>query len=1502
MQNIFSKLAVLLFSIIIWSSANISHASQIIRLAPAEGLSQSYVNTLILDKKGFLWLATEGGLNRYDGYQVLTVKGPQGVLDEEMIDAMYQDPQGRIWITSRSFGLYSYDPQQDTFRKYMSLPRSEEESLLFGVNSMLSKNADQLWLARGDNVSLLDINSGQINIEIPLPIDKEMGFVRALMAVGDYLFIASSQGTFVYHEKLKKLILIKHIDNENHEFQLHTKSLALLDPETLLIGAVKGLYKVDISQLEKKFEYEDNRWEYETLISDLNIWKIVPKSDNVVLGTDKGLMYLDTDSKQVVRDQRIAQSQYSLTDTTIVDFIEDQQGALWVATKMDGAFYLPKKQSSFINVNSLTVKGEGFSHSNVWDLQAYDGKIWAATNDGLTCYNPPTGKTANYLKGYLGEAIQPEFSVYRMLLYRDEFWLLTNRGLFAFNPKTHDIRRPLVKGSQYQEVMQGPVFGTALLQTGELYFVNSDEGFFHYDIESQTLLKLAGDLQTQDPFLSMGFTKPLSDKPDQPLYFYGGVLYRFKLKTQTLEKVYAIPNANEHSPDNVLTYTIDKNNILWLALSNMGLIGLTLEGYEVAHTIDLRQLKLETPMYEMHQDKAGMIWMSSHKGIWRLDPDNLHMQQFTTKDGLYSNEFNWGASDQLQDGSLVYGSLKGFTWFDPAVNRPKKPLLSRVNITSVELMSRKLDINGLKEIEYLELNHDDIGLEVAFSAMIFDFKDRVVYEYQISGGQKTLTRSNNRVVFPKLNPGNYQLKVWAKDPFTGDYTEPAKLNINVKYPYWRSPMALGVYILFALLSFSLWMYRKNKVEQMIIAAHKETQNSEARLKLALESSGSGVWDWQLDNHLIYQPRLTTELDYPHDNVTLDEYLKIIHPNDRALFRIEWLEFVSTNKGTFNCTYRLQHKQGYWRWYKDYGKVIAWRETIPERVTGTYTNLTRERIFEERARLFGAAFEQTRDWVFILDKNMRIQACNTALQQAFQIEAKPESSTKLHLGLSRQARMSYLRAMTLLKPGEHYSAEERLTQPSGEVCFVLIKVSAVAGSNGELENYVVVMTDISSQKRTEQELYQLANYDVVTQLPNKVLFIDRVQHALSQGQNHAPVMVVALRFKRLKRYQEALSAEQYTATVRHLVSIIRQCFREQDSIGVEGAHEFYILMEQAKDVSEVTRCISEIMQHFDKPITINGHDLSLDVCFGVAYSPEDGVEAFSLCQNAKLALSHAMHQPHTGVHFFKQEMNKQVQRSFLLEKDLRRAIENGDFSNSYQPIISGTSKTIDGFEVSINWPNYLQCDAKDIEKSVAQTGLCSSIMLLTLERALIELKQWHGHNNELYVALNLSALDFQNPQLISQIRSVLTRTGVTGRYVAFEITESIMMSDIPCVIETMYQLKVLGCRLFMDDFGTGYASLTYLKQFPIDVLKIDRSFVADIGIDNEHEVIVHASLSLAHSLGMQCIAEGITTPEQLRFLRMLGCDYFQGPLFCEPQLGEHINELCEKNWQPVFSSI
>ncbi|MBQ4861650.1 EAL domain-containing protein [Pseudoalteromonas sp. MMG013] len=1473
-------------------------ASEVTRLSPSEGLSQSYVNTLVIDNKGYLWLSTEGGLNRYDGYQVLRVKGPQGELEEVMIDRIYQDPLNRIWIASRRLGLYSYDPEHDKYQKYLEVAQSQEEMLEQSVNQMLSKSDTQLWLGRGDNVALLDISTGKVSIEVHLPIDKQSGHVRKLLRKNEYLFIATSEGAFVYHLDSKILKRITHVDTPEHNLQLHTKSFALQGENTLLIGAVNGLYQVDISQLGDLTD-ENYQWENQHLIKELNIWKIVVKPNSLLLGTDKGLMHFNTIDGVLTRDERISKSRYTLTDNSIIDFLEDKYGALWVATKRDGAFYIPKRKTHFHNVNNGSVKGTGFSHSTVWSLLEYKGVIWASTNDGLTSYDLSTNETKTYLKGYMGEAVMPEFSISRSYLYKDKIWLESSRGLFVFDPNTYEVSRPQVQTAAHQKVIEDYLYGMLLMPNGRLYFIHPSEGFYYYDIDNKELKQLEGDIAARNPFLSYAFLAPLPDEPSYPLYYSGGVLYRLNPETSELTEIYAVPDANENLPVSLLTYTVDKNNVLWLAFSNFGLVGLSLDGFEVIHTIDLKKLNLGTPMYGMHQDRADMIWMSSHKGIWRLDPDNLHLQQFTTKDGLFTNEFNGGSSIKLSDGRVVYGSLKGFTIFSPRENRPKQPLLSRINITSVELMSRKLHSYGLKTFGDIVLNHDDIGLEVAFSAMVFNYQQSIVYEYQISGSQKILTRGNNRVTFPKLNPGNYQLKVWAKDPLTGDYTQPAKLNIRVRYPMWRSPIALAIYLMLVLFIFGLWLYRKSRIEQMIIAAHKETQNSEARLKLALESSGSGVWDWHLHSQLIYQPRLFSELEYAQNNICLDDYLQLIHPSDRAIFRLEWLEFVSTNKGVFDCTYRLKHAKGHWRWYKDFGKVMAWQEGTPERVTGTYTNLTRERMFEERARLFGAAFEKTRDWVFILDKNLRIQACNTALQQAFNIEAEPKSSTNLHLGLSRQTRMRYLRRMTDLKMGEHISAEDQLILANSQICHVLIKISAVEGVNGELHNYVVVLTDISSQKRTEQELYQLANYDTLTGLPNKALFIDRTEHAIEQMYGTQPVAVLAIKFKRLQHYQDSYDSDFYDVLIKQLANTLKCCFRDHDSLAIGVSQEFYVLMEQIEDISQITRYINCLMNRFEPPVKVLEHSCNIQLSIGVAMYPEDALNAFTLSDRAKIALNHAM--KHYGNHyqFYQTELNLQVQKGIEISKMLELANQRNEFCNLYQPIINGTSKVIDGFEVMLHWPTDALYRRDELTDAAEQSGLISELMLQTLERALIELKQWHLFAPQLYISVNLSPLDFQYPELISKIGDTLKRTQVDGKHVVFEISEPVMMTDIPHALERMYQLKVLGCRLFMDDFGTSYASLTYLKKLPVDVLKIDKGFIQDIGVDNEHEVIIHSILSLAHSLGIQCIADGIENKTQMKFLRLLGCDYFQGSHFSEPILGEKIADLLTLTWQHRF---
>ncbi|BDF95353.1 EAL domain-containing protein [Pseudoalteromonas sp. KAN5] len=1477
--------------------------AQVKRLSPSEGLSQSYVSNMLIDNSGYLWLATEGGLNRYDGYQVVHIAGPNGELDEAMIDVLYQDPAGYIWIASLVAGLFRYDPSTDSYQQFLSKPISEEQVLSQSVFTMLATDDKSLWIGRGWDFARLDLATGQIETIFELPGERDRGTViRNLLHYKDYIFIAASSGAYVYHIPTGQYRKLEHLSKEpEHAYQNYVKSLAIGENEQLYVGAVRGLYQVDISDLPTMFERPDIPFKNKTILADLNVWKIINEHSTLELGTDKGLFKLNLTTGELIKNKRLEESKYSLVDPSIIDIVKDRNGAMWAATKSDGAFYLPYDNYHFENMNASMLSGDGLSHPSIWGITEFENKLWLATHNGLTAVDLKTNQSQVFLKDYQADLFTTAFNIYKITPYKNRLWLYTNRGIFSFDPQSHEIFPAKTADPSQQHLITGKVHGSILMPTGDLFYVHSDHGMFVYNVDSQTITSLGGEFESFEPFLSYGFFPPLSTKPESPLFFNAGVLYQVDPNTFALTKIYTVPEQHENLAVNVMSYVVDNNNVLWISLSNFGLIGLDATTYQLLYTIDLDKNKLGTLMYDMVLDEMGMIWMSSHKGIWRLNPENKHFQQFTTSEGLASTEFNSGAVTRLKTGQIVYGTLKGFTYFYPNENHPKHGLIDHVNITSIDLMSRELSTDLKQPIKKIVLEHDDIGLEVAFSAMAFNYQERIIYEYQLSDGQKSYTRNNNRVLFPKLNPGRYQLKVWATDPMTGDYTAPAVLDIVVKYPLWRAPQFMVLYAVVFFVLIASWVMRRNRIQQLLLAAHRESQESEARLKLALEGSRSGVWDWHSSSPIIYQPRLKNELGYDVESVNLDDYLAKIHPKDKQNFRIEWLEFLSTEKGYFNCTYRLRHKSGHWRWYKDFGKVVAWQGTTPDKVAGTYTNMTRELVFEERARLFGAAFEQTRDWVFILDKSLRILATNKALQSAFDFPVEYRSSCSLHLGLSRSVRVNYLRVMKELQVGEHFSAEDTVYLANGEPRHVLIKVSAVADSEQRLESYVVILTDINAQKLAENELFVLANYDSLTGLPNRTLFNDRVEHALEQAKaQNTKAALLNINIKRFKYFNDSLGHEAADEIIKAVALRLKSRLQAKDSVARFSGDEFMLLVEGIQQIEEVVLLCVKLMASMNDNIIIHDQAISISLSIGVAMAPDDALNAKDLIKAADIALYHSKKSLEGCYQFYKQEMNQHVQRALHLESQLTQAYQNCEFCNHYQVIVNAKTHQADGLEVLLRWPENTTYKPQEFALAAESVGLITKIMLQTLARALIELKQWQQQRPDLYVSINLSALDFEYKSLVEEIRTALVSADVSASSVVFEITESVLMHDSSQALASMSKLKQLGCRLYMDDFGTGYASLTYLKRFPIDVLKIDRSFVTDIGIDSDDEAIIESTLALAKSLGKECVAEGVETAQQLTFLRNLGCNLFQGYLFSKPIPGDDVSALLSKDWRSLFN--
>lgn len=1477
--------------------------AKVVRLSPNEGLAQSYVSNLIVDKKGYLWLATQGGLNKYDGYQVEAVLGPDNVLADAIIDVIYQDNQGYIWITSLLIGVFRYDPDTAEFKQFVKAPTNENEVSNKAVFSVLdSGHSGTIWLGRGRDLAKLNMHTGKIEPVFNIPNATIQSAVRQLFYHQGFIYIGTTEGAYIYEIASGRTRVLNHLQStEIHVDQNNVKSFALKDQNTLWVGAVKGLYQVDISNAQSLFEEPQVSFKSTTYIANLNIWKIYQKQNNLKLATDKGVFEYYPEDNHLVKNNSLADSEYTQSDVSIIDMIEDQHGSMWLATKTDGAFFVPNVDYFFFNYHPDNVKGQGLTHHNVWDIVEFKKKLWLGTANGLTQLDVESYQTEGYLKDYIIDEYNKKFSIFKLLPYKKDLWLQTSRGLFKFDTVSKEITPAKTTSKEFEKYLVDRVYGIYANSEGDLYGIHPDHGMFKYNLNTLSITPLNKGFESIDPFLAIGFLEPLADKPNFPLFYASGTLYRYDIKNESLEVIYQL-HKKDTADININSYAVDKNGVLWLSFNTLGLIGLDVKTFKEVHRIDRKFIG--SLLYDMFVDDIGIIWMSSHKGIWRLDPDNLHFQQYTVEDGLEVNEFNGSTGTKLSNGRIAYGSVKGITVFTPSDNRPKQALIEQVNITSVQLMSRKLDIPATAQVNEIALNHDDIGLDIAFSAMAFKYQDRIKFEYQLSDGKKVTTRNTNRVMFPKLNAGKYTLSVRAKDPLTGIYTKPATLKINVAYAPWRSPYALITYAFIIFSVIFVWLSRRNKMQRKLLIAHKETQQSEARLKLALQASHSGVWDWHTDSALIYQPRLITDLGYENEKISLDDYLKKIHPEDRAKFRIEWLEFLSTNKGAFECTYRIRHIAGHWRWYKDLGKVMVWDNGQPINVSGTYTNITRELVFEESARLFGAAFEHTRDWVFILDKKFRVRATNQAVRDDFNLSKNIVSSRKLDLGLSKNTRLNYLRILAKLKPSEHFQFDEIIITPDKVKHPVIIKVTAIAdetNQNNSIENYIVVITDISEQKEAENELRVLANYDSLTKLPNRSLLLDRISHATELARRHENTLaLIFIDLDRFKQVNDSLGHDYGDELLVEIANRLKLALREQDTVARLGGDEFVILLEDIDLVDEVLTVCNKLAQDISKPVKLGLQKVSVGSSMGIAMFPEDADETNDLLKAADIAMFHAKKHSSDSYQFFRQEMNHKIQRKLQLESDLKLAFEDDKFINYYQPIICVITQKTLGFEVLLRWPdNGRMVSPSEFIPAAESTGLIKKITLATLQRALKDLSDWLTVLPECYLSVNLSAKDFENPQLFSCISSLINEYDIKPKHLVFEITETVLMHDSEKALECMQQLKSFGCKIYLDDFGTGYSSLTYLKKFPIDVLKIDQSFVKDIGVDTNDETIINSTLAMAHSLGKECVAEGVENFEQVQFLEMLGCSYLQGFLFSKPVPSEGVVALLSKDWGKEF---
>jgi diguanylate cyclase (GGDEF)-like protein/PAS domain S-box-containing protein len=479
----------------------------------------------------------------------------------------------------------------------------------------------------------------------------------------------------------------------------------------------------------------------------------------------------------------------------------------------------------------------------------------------------------------------------------------------------------------------------------------------------------------------------------------------------------------------------------------------------------------------------------------------------------------------------------------------------------------------------------------------------------------------------------------------------------------------------------------------------------------------------------------------------------------------------------------------------------------------------------------------------------------------------------------------------------FTVEYRIADRTGRQKWVSEKGLCTYSDRGEplmLEGFISDITEIKSYR---ERLEHQASHDALTGLANRNLLQARLRQAIAQAERQQDgLAVVFMDLDNFKYLNDSLGHSAGDELLKMVANRLKACVREGDTVVRLGGDEFVLLLLNQSTAESVGHVVRRVFEKTSEPYFIAGREFNTSASIGVSLYPQDGADAEALLKNADAAMYRAKADGRNNYQFFTAQINAALSERIALEHGLRRALEHGEFELDYQPKVELATGRLIGAEALLRWrhPEHGLLSPARFIPVAEETGLIVPLGEWILRAACTQAQRWRGSGLDLkMLSVNISARQFRSRDLVEQITGVLTQTGLPAACLDLEITESLMMEDVEAFIVLLRELKTLGVQLSVDDFGIGYSSLNYLKQFPVDRLKIDGSFVCDIASDPGDAAIVQAVIQLGHVLGLAVTAEGVETSEQLAFLRRHGCDEGQGYYFSKPLAPAEFEALLQR---------
>jgi diguanylate cyclase (GGDEF)-like protein/PAS domain S-box-containing protein len=616
---------------------------------------------------------------------------------------------------------------------------------------------------------------------------------------------------------------------------------------------------------------------------------------------------------------------------------------------------------------------------------------------------------------------------------------------------------------------------------------------------------------------------------------------------------------------------------------------------------------------------------------------------------------------------------------------------------------------------------------------------------------------------------------------------------------------------------------------------------------------------------------------------------ITHPLDRSRVRAQ-IDAAVRSGQRFTVDYRITTQAGQIKWVHERGIAVP-DEQGELVIEGFIEDVTAQREMvqaQKEAELrYRNIFEHASEGIFQTSIDGRYLAANPALARLYGYTSPAalmagldDIGTQLYVRGSQRERFHQLMA----QQGEVLNFESEVYRQDGTRIWISENAHAVRDTEGQTLYYEGTVQDISERKRHQEELERQANHDMLTGLPNRILLGDRVEQGIARASRLGYYLtVVFIDLDNFKFINDSLGHGAGDELLKEIANRLRHCVRTSDTVARLGGDEFVLLLGDHFRASTVISQLRRVLAEIGRPVMLSGREFHVGASLGVAMYPGDGEDPASLLKHADTAMYAAKNRGRNNFQFFTSELNRVADERLNLEAALRQAIEHDEFEVHYQPKVDHRRRIV-GVEALARWthPEYGPISPDRFIPIAEETGLIVPLTTIILRRAFAAARDWNRRlPTPLRVAVNLSPRLFIGGDIVAHVAGLLEEAQLPSSLVELEITETVFMGDSDSVVATLGDFKALGVQLAMDDFGTGYSALSYLRRFPLDIIKIDRSLVTGIEHEEEVAMIARAVISLGQSLRKTVVAEGVENQAQFDFLRYQGCHEFQGYLLSRP---------------------